>query len=406
MRVNGTLSRTGTREREFTLYRTLNKKPVDGQKPPTPVTSTIRLRNNVVERCQRSPLRRTKADKTGWRNPTEYNRTTLLSESLGGTVTDYLSNGDVAVWTGEAGTGSTYHPVRFTGLLNTYHQVAVSPNLMARADTEALVKVKDMKVNYGEALAEARSTIRHLAKTSITLVRAIKFARSGQWHRVAKELGLRKDQILTGKAPSNRWLEYQFGWMPLLGDIKGTMDLLNEGFRKKGYTFSVVRQVQSEGLPLVLSSFDRHTNYDGTSRYLCKTKMYCKIRNETLASLTRIGLADPLQVAWALVPFSFVVDWVLPVGSYLEALSATHGVDFLSGTRVHRVEFDFVASSQPPFNQQNVVKREGTFRSRHVGVATQRDVLTRFPLPMLYVKSPFSVSHGVSALALIRSLIR
>ncbi|UJQ84929.1 MAG: putative maturation/attachment protein [Cunavirus faecivicinum] len=406
MRVNGTLNRTGTRVGEFTLYRTLKKAPVEGKPLPTPVTSTYKLRNNVIERCQRSPLRKTKADKTGWRNPTGYNRTTLLSKSLGGSVTDYFSNGDVAVWTGEAGTGSTYHPVRFNGLLNSTYKIAVSPNLMIRADTEALVKVKDMKVNYGEALAEARSTIRHLAKTSITLVRAIKFARSGQWHRVAKELGLRKDQVLTGKAPANRWLEYQFGWMPLLGDIKGTMDLLNEGFRKKGFTFSVVRQVQSEGLPLVLTAFDANTNYDGTSKYLCKTKMYCKIRNENLASLTRIGLADPLQVAWALVPFSFVVDWVLPVGSYLEALSATHGVDFISGTRVHRVEFDFVASSQPPINQLNVIKRQGSFRSRHIGVSTQRDVLTKFPLPMLYFKSPFSVSHGVSALALIRSLKR
>nr|UJQ85902.1 MAG: putative maturation/attachment protein [Leviviridae sp.] len=405
MRIQGTLSRTGVRSNEVTLLRTVQRPPRNGV-TPAPTTSTIRLRNNQLERCYRSPLRKTKADSTGWRNPTQYHRTTLISESLGGKVVDTLRDGSTQTWTGDAGTGSTYHPVRYTGLLNANYGVLKSSNLMARSDTEALVKLKDMKVNYGEALAEARSTIRHLSNSVSQLARAFKFARSGQWHRVAKELNLRKDQILTGKSPANRWLEYQYGWMPLMGDIKGTIDLLNEGFRSKGYTFSVVRQVQSEGLPLSLTSHDANTDYSGTSRYISKTKMYCKIRNETLASLTRIGLADPLQVAWAVVPFSFVVDWFLPVGSYLEALSATHGVDFLSGTRVSRVEFDFIASSQPPLNQTNVVSREGSFRSRHYGVATHRDVLVSFPLPMLYLKSPFSVSHATSALALMRSLKR
>lgn len=32
-----------------------------------------------------------------------------------------------------------------------------------------------------------------------------------------------------------------------------------------------------------------------------------------------VGLMDPLSVAWELVPFSFVLDWFLPIGSWLSA---------------------------------------------------------------------------------------
>jgi hypothetical protein len=38
------------------------------------------------------------------------------------------------------------------------------------------------------------------------------------------------------------------------------------------------------------------------------------------------------MVAWELVPFSFVLDWFIPIGSYLSQLDASAGMEFLGGS--------------------------------------------------------------------------
>jgi hypothetical protein len=42
-------------------------------------------------------------------------------------------------------------------------------------------------------------------------------------------------------------------------------------------------------------------------------------------SLSALGITNPLLIAWEVVPYSFVVDWVLPVGTWLESLDALLG---------------------------------------------------------------------------------
>jgi hypothetical protein len=43
-----------------------------------------------------------------------------------------------------------------------------------------------------------------------------------------------------------------------------------------------------------------------------------------------LGIFNPLLIGWELVPFSFVVDWFIPVGSYLEGIDALLGYDSFS----------------------------------------------------------------------------
>ena len=42
---------------------------------------------------------------------------------------------------------------------------------------------------------------------------------------------------------------------------------------------------------------------------------------EQLSTPRSLGLTDPLSVAWELIPYSFVVDWFYPIGTYLENLN-------------------------------------------------------------------------------------
>lgn len=45
-----------------------------------------------------------------------------------------------------------------------------------------------------------------------------------------------------------------------------------------------------------------------------------------------MGLTNPLEVTWELLPFSFVADWFLPIGDYVSILDSTLGYILKGGT--------------------------------------------------------------------------
>lgn len=361
----------------------------------------------VVERQRRGPLYFTERDSTGWRPPRPYKRCIIHSECLGGSVSGETS-GKRYTFTGIPANFDLWNNYNFNRILDSSYYALWNLNDLFMVNTKVLLKIKDQKVNYGEALAEARSTISQLGSTGRTLLRSYLYARKGKWSKVLKELRINKrHKFKAGKEASGRWLELQYGWLPLMGDLQGTMELIQEGFRQKNYRFSAkskfTMSLTGEDVmsPIVANPYNHIV---GSGTRLTKTKVYAQVKSRELHALTQIGLTDPFQVAWALVPFSFVIDWFLPIGSFLEGLGATKGLDFVSGTSTLSVKFQGEARTQ--LNPSTVKNQTGEFVTTVAIEATERKVLTDFPSAALYYKSPFSTLHGINALALFRQLTR
>lgn len=47
--------------------------------------------------------------------------------------------------------------------------------------------------------------------------------------------------------------------------------------------------------------------------------------------IQQLGLDDPLGLIWELTPYSFVVDWFLPVGQWLSSFRSIKGLTFQGG---------------------------------------------------------------------------
>jgi hypothetical protein len=60
------------------------------------------------------------------------------------------------------------------------------------------------------------------------------------------------------------------------------------------------------------------------------------LTNPNLGLASRMGLVNPLSIAWEVVPFSFVVDWFLPVGNFLENLTSLAGTVQLEAQAAYR----------------------------------------------------------------------
>lgn len=311
-------------------------------------------------------------------------------------------------WRGDATSlgGDTY---AFTGpWLNQFGEPSqMSGNTLNRLKTEVLNKMGARKVSYGEAIGESRQTIKHLAKTTSVLVRSLLYARRGNWKGVLDQLGLSRKTVLNGKVASERWLELQYGWLPLVSDIHSTVGLLQEGFRKEAQLLSSVRRLTDNHSTFINNGDDgyREISIIGSSKRADIMKVYFYVNPSDLSKINQIGLLNPLEIAWALTPYSFVVDWLLPVGNVLEALTATVGLTFVSGYFSSYVEGNYNVVPRPcGYAGEKVIRND--LRVSTSGKGYVRSPLGGFPTPGLYLKSPFSSTHVTSALALLRQLKR
>lgn len=110
------------------------------------------------------------------------------------------------------------------------------------------------------------------------------------------------------------YLEGVFGWLPLMQDIYDAFDTLSGGHR-----VSPVRARNS----IVYSQKVNDVNH----RLVVQTELGAmvgaqgRMHNPNLALLSDLGLINPAAVLWDKVPYSFVVNWFIPVGSYLNSLT-------------------------------------------------------------------------------------
>lgn len=281
-------------------------------------------------------------------------------------------------------------------------------NDLARATTEALLKLKDQKAQVGASLAEAVKTVTHLAQTGKDLWGTYQALRHGKWSELlnilSKRSPLHRRKITAGKTAAQYWLEYNYAWKPLIGEAYGLFELLTQqlepamlvhGNRTIYRENEFQRTVQSGGA-VGTKYFSRvKTRFGSTVR------LTGRIDSTAMRLITQAGIINPLEVLWEVVPFSFVVDWSLPIGNVLQAADATNGLTFVGGSSTQRMQSHVNIDFTPAYTVRGTpVAGVAEIMKFHM----VRKALTGFPKPLFYAKSPFSSSHLTSAIALLRQL--
>lgn len=210
--------------------------------------------------------------------------------------------------------------------------------LMSPVKTKVLAKARDMKVNVAVAFGEGRQTTRMIAQTAQRLGKAYSAFRKGRFKKAAKELGLQP----RSKEAANHWLEYSYGWMPLISDVVGMAELAAQhlalGGRPPRFRVSSRSIVNTSTTSLggVVGSYD-YVTYRCRRRhqwkYECRAGLLLEVNYSAsaLAAQTGFGLTDVSLLAWELTPFSFVFDWFVDIGGWLEGMSALQGLTVLAG---------------------------------------------------------------------------
>lgn len=223
--------------------------------------------------------------------------------------------------------------------------------------------------------------------------RAKKFRWSKQPLNVTA-LGLRKPPKGVRPAPSksktfaDNYLEFHFGWSPLLADIYSAAQVLEDGIppqtvRGRGVGKDVVK---------IYGTFPNYEQWEHTAK--CQLIADVVIDNPNLNLLERLGVANPIAVLWEVVPWSFVVDWFSNIGQFLTALLPLNGVAFMRPARTDYNIWAYTKSIQFPTR----LKRAKMVTVQRYGISTGSFPA---PKPMLYNFRGFSPRRGAAAISLL-----
>lgn len=367
----------------------------------------------------RSDITRTVPDATGWREPTPYAAVAKTSDE--GYIHLYETNapyGDTYETNGgiNPNTGGPFLQV-FDSERNLFWPTGTDVN---RAVIRARNNVAGRLASWAESLAEARKTVEGIADTAKKIDNFLIHAARKDWRSAARAIGIKpasrkarraRDKVReSGETMASAWFYYWFGISPIVSDMVALMIALGDGkaLRVTGKTVFTTTDTTLKG------TYSGFVPFHGTFTQLaydwdtvCKAGVHVRLDYEcdipALRKITEFGLADLPQTAWAVTPYSWLIDFVLPVSEVLRSLTATFGARWKGGSATR-----FVRVTKLPKNFRFV---PGPFATVRIAEATassvynmrmERSVFTTEPNPIdLWVKDPLDAWKAVTSVALL-----
>lgn len=249
-----------------------------------------------------------------------------------------------------------------TGDLNYANLTSAETNAVNDA-VKRFSKGMGDKAALGVALAQRREAITMIAnraKQLFTVVKSLKrfdvigaakalgyspweaekrhraWARSGRsgpytragvdiWKPGFRESIKRRDRA---RAFSGLWLEYSFGWAPLVDDVRSAVKILTKGpippssLKTRGQSSRSYNY--QENVTDNLYHYVRRAKHD--VRVFCVIGGTITVTNENLSLASKLGLTSLAAIAYEVVPFSFVLNYFVNVEEYISQYSQYEGV--------------------------------------------------------------------------------
>ena len=232
-----------------------------------------------------------------------------------------------------------------------------------RLQSKLVKKVKGSDFNLAVNLAQGHQVVNMCASTIRHLARSLVQLKHGNISSAFRELGVTGSVVpLKSKDISGRWLEMQYGWLPLISDsfeAAKAFEALSMGRKSRIVaTEKVERPVNLSASP---------GNYESKGNTTIIKRIVYEMEEE-LSFGRSLGLTDPASVLWEILPYSFVIDWFLPIGTYLENLNVIPSLKgrFLT-TTYQKTETRFTAALNPLWS--------GTRRHGHIIELTRTSAL-------------------------------
>lgn len=273
-------------------------------------------------------------------------------------------------------------------------------------------KVQGTSFHAGTALAEIDKTLLMIGDTVKRVGKAWNYARVGNFRESSRVLTGKARNMSLKRTISQNWLELQYGWIPLLKDV-------HEGAETLASVLNVPRQRSVSATRSAINRSPWNTVSGPTGSGWIPKINGCEVGTRKRISVTSFeadpvqltGITDVNSILWERTPFSFVLDWILPIGAWLDArfkASAIHG-SFVTSTKTWETHGGFSPNGDrcvtcypiPGWSiKPDYYGHRGTFTRT---LSSSLDV----PLPGLKpLAKAASVLHVANAMALVTVLMK
>lgn len=302
-----------------------------------------------------------------------------------------------------------------------WDDLGVNPDLLSQAETKALNKLDqfapsrgDASVDFAVAAGERRETGRMLKDATfgvLNLARACAgfSSKRGGWEfgaadalrsafginvhpaELRRRYGRRMRRLetaslrgeitrgaLTASLMADMWLTYRLGVTPLMSELDGLYNIVkHQPADPSNFTFKVSARHYRERGGLTERGIDYKSS--GKQQFFVQelhgyTVTLCAAPNkQSMSKLTQFGLDNLPASIWELTTFTFVVDYFVNVGDFLQALNVPKRFEFVDGSWTQRIVRIYSMVLSGPGT-----KARGFASTDHM----HRHVYGTFPVPM------------------------
>lgn len=381
-------------------------------KPPF-VDSFPQRDRSAVETC--TGVRRRKPK--GWKSPTGYYLDRYVVQYPQGSnqvfYTNKLSGETKKLFECNGAIGRNVTPYGGVMADRVMHEVLPRASITTGPEFDKLAdltlikarnKMKRGDLNLGIAFAERKRTANLVTTTALQLVRSIRMVRRGNFDGAIRELNIKTPfRPKTASVPS-RWLELQYGWKPLLSDVYGAVDKLTKCPSSDWRVTAKAVENRRSRFERTVDDIYCSTGVSATQFIGVQSRIDAFPDNLGLIEAASVGITNPALIAWELVPFSFVVDWALPIGAYLESLDAMLGYTdvWYVQSRMVKQEWKLSGKAGTRDNLYDRYSYTPSFSGSAESVVLSRTVGRNVPLPtMPRLRDPRGLTRMANALALL-----
>lgn len=267
--------------------------------------------------------------------------------------------------------------------------------------SDARSKITDAVSDLGEMYATRQQTINMVTSKVRTLTRAYSALRRRDWRGFESALGIKARRRKFNK-PAEAWLEYTYGWSPLIHEVWKMID------HPFAVPSTVCHGTATHSFDDSLSKTIGRIAYVSSSTHTirCHARVSVSVTGAWIQAASQYGLNNPALTAWDLVPYSFVVDWFIPVGEFLTQLGAFAGLSFsdASVTEVSDFSRSWMATNQIKYADPGVQFAPSRVVSERERIYEKRRQKASFnPYGFPTFGNGLNLSRFTSALALMQT---
>lgn len=252
-----------------------------------------------------------------------------------------------------------------------------------KARSKLTSRIRGHDFDLGNLLGESKQTFGLVGDTLKRITGMAIAAKRGDIAGALRQLGAAsKGKTVSGTARkrgskglstrdiSSAHLELTYGVVPLLSDVFAAMEAYHVLNSEHPRSTTIKAQAGSARAGVEVSGVPGYYNWEGKLTVGCSLKV--RLREE-LTVPRSLGLLDPVGVAWEVLPWSFVADWFIPIGDYLDQLSVL-----------------------PHLNTVDV------WETLHIVVKNTNDPITKYP----YGCSDWSAGYSFSGMGIESKVVR